>query len=1129
MKNYSKIFLVGSFVLFFFACNASGEYFPAGDYVQDTILSQSLSDFFDEGSGLSFEGPTVYEKGDFSSYRWIGGNLTESAADLLLEGSYGNIHCRLCPNTSTEALVNPSHDMKETIAINSSRLRYYESGLLSDSSEALKFAVPGNAVSYAVFADYIPMKTLSSDAGRFIDYEYRGKIVFFGQEYYVRDIIANYAMHIDRGAAMNVSNAGYTTDYEGYRFKVHNLTMSSGNCSAILLDVRKPDGSVVQLQASNLTNGVVDDLEISGVAGSINGQAQQASIIIYDLSSDILLEDGEDLEIGGEVKKDWKVSFALADNCINDPYCDIAEYEDMNPNMTDALLRSVEIKYSHDLEGDEALEKDESLILPNDLWLTFEGYQNSRYLDVANSGAGEGNIKVERGDYAHSLLIGFTGSDGKRYNRVRLDEGPFARATGFIFNGVVYNYSAYVKNQSGPGHTDDTAEVTLRPAVGGSDLKISNMQRYCNGDDDASPTDPSYTHTDCISIDYVHLRELALTDALKDDASLPITASDYGNDVDLVLDAYDIYIKKNALTIGSRSFDLIFDEADNTVFFADDFPADNSLQVNANMTGLLTAFYNSGYPLSMSVLNEAGLASDPNSQTYNASADLNKDGDDDDTLVVFTVQDGKVIADLSDRNYDGDIDSSYSNGMYIDLDSDTVKDSGDAGLDDDGESLLITPAGGDRFVLDWGADNRIEAMELYHPLERVYSTYFIGRLMTDSTTTTTTTTSTTSTSTSTTTSTTSTTIRWMPFSILGTSRGTAVGELYDPMDVEIDSRGYIYVLERVNCRVQMFNSRNVSLATYGGCGDIEAGELDDAEGLGLRETGNRTQVLVADTYNHRIQFLTITFNNDSTRTVNWSSFGERCYDQYNCNSTSRSYFEKPGDAVCDPSGRIYVADTGFNRISSFISNDYNKTPSAKNRTDYANAASSGFKLPAGVSVRNEKIYVADTGSGKIKVLSLTGSQLLSIGTGVNASGKYDLINPKGIDADARGNIYVADSGNGRIIIYNIDGQYITDFGAKNCSTRIFNDVRQNGVGQMCSPSGIRIFNESIYVADPGNQRVQAFRIPESLKEYTCTLTGDKPPCGAVTVSEVVAHINLWAAGNASLSEVIALINAWAGA
>jgi len=45
--------------------------------------------------------------------------------------------------------------------------------------------------------------------------------------------------------------------------------------------------------------------------------------------------------------------------------------------------------------------------------------------------------------------------------------------------------------------------------------------------------------------------------------------------------------------------------------------------------------------------------------------------------------------------------------------------------------------------------------------------------------------------------------------------------------------------------------------------------------------------------------------------------------------------------------------------------------------------------------------------------------------------------------------------------------------------------------------------------------------------WPCDLPGDYPPCGEVTLEEVVDFINLWAQGEADLEDVVNLINAWA--
>jgi hypothetical protein len=41
------------------------------------------------------------------------------------------------------------------------------------------------------------------------------------------------------------------------------------------------------------------------------------------------------------------------------------------------------------------------------------------------------------------------------------------------------------------------------------------------------------------------------------------------------------------------------------------------------------------------------------------------------------------------------------------------------------------------------------------------------------------------------------------------------------------------------------------------------------------------------------------------------------------------------------------------------------------------------------------------------------------------------------------------------------------------------------------------------------------------------MKGNEPPCGVVTLAEVVDSINQWATGNLNLGQVIDLINSWA--
>lgn len=48
----------------------------------------------------------------------------------------------------------------------------------------------------------------------------------------------------------------------------------------------------------------------------------------------------------------------------------------------------------------------------------------------------------------------------------------------------------------------------------------------------------------------------------------------------------------------------------------------------------------------------------------------------------------------------------------------------------------------------------------------------------------------------------------------------------------------------------------------------------------------------------------------------------------------------------------------------------------------------------------------------------------------------------------------------------------------------------------------------------------------SIGGTTCSLAGDTPPCGQVTLSEVIALVSKWSTGQASLSDAMSLITAW---
>ena len=62
-------------------------------------------------------------------------------------------------------------------------------------------------------------------------------------------------------------------------------TIQSYKINAIILDVEKPDGTVVQTQISKMANGIVDDIEVAGVYAEEADAVATASILLWDTTT----------------------------------------------------------------------------------------------------------------------------------------------------------------------------------------------------------------------------------------------------------------------------------------------------------------------------------------------------------------------------------------------------------------------------------------------------------------------------------------------------------------------------------------------------------------------------------------------------------------------------------------------------------------------------------------------------------------------------------------------------------------------------------------------------------------------------------------------------------------------------
>jgi len=114
------------------------------------------------------------------------------------------------------------------------------------------------------------------------------------------------------------------------------------------------------------------------------------------------------------------------------------------------------------------------------------------------------------------------------------------------------------------------------------------------------------------------------------------------------------------------------------------------------------------------------------------------------------------------------------------------------------------------------------------------------------------------------------------------SLGTGDGQLNFPNGITVDSFGRVYVVDRRNNRIQVFDSRGKFLAKWGQYG---AGDMDFASpsyGIAVSKFGN---VYVSDTFNNRIKVFHSPFgssvNPDSKQPTRWGQLKQtELYQSY---------------------------------------------------------------------------------------------------------------------------------------------------------------------------------------------------------------------------------------------------------
>ncbi|MCP4105966.1 MAG: hypothetical protein GY749_10580 [Desulfobacteraceae bacterium] len=176
-----------------------------------------------------------------------------------------------------------------------------------------------------------------------------------------------------------------------------------------------------------------------------------------------------------------------------------------------------------------------------------------------------------------------------------------------------------------------------------------------------------------------------------------------------------------------------------------------------------------------------------------------------------------------------------------------------------------------------------------------------------------------------------------------------------PFGLATDNNNFVYVTDTQKPHILIFTSDGIFKDKWG----AEAADNGMFELPGGLAMDSDNKLYVADVRNHRIQ----KFKSDGTLLDTWGS-----HEQFN----------EPSDIAIDSNGNIYVADS-LNHCIQKLSKDgvelvsqsiYKFTSDGELITKFGKPGSSPGELsyPAGVCVSSEgKVYVSDTGNNRIQV------------------------------------------------------------------------------------------------------------------------------------------------------------------
>jgi DNA-binding beta-propeller fold protein YncE len=291
-----------------------------------------------------------------------------------------------------------------------------------------------------------------------------------------------------------------------------------------------------------------------------------------------------------------------------------------------------------------------------------------------------------------------------------------------------------------------------------------------------------------------------------------------------------------------------------------------------------------------------------------------------------------------------------------------------------------------------------------------------------------------------------------------TSAGTGNGQCSNSVpDIRADTLGNIWVIDRVNNRMESFKS-NLTYNSQFGSNGTGNGQFSNTVYNFTMDASNN--LFVVDQGNNRVE----KFNSSGVWQFTIPSSGCTGTVWPACPASSANgQFDTPTGVAVDGSGNIWVTDTNNNRVQKF-----NNTGVFQSTSGTLGTGNGQFNQPWGITIDGSgNFLVTDSGNCRVQKFNSSFTYQSQFGScGIN---NYNFISPWGIRTDSGGNIWVTDNALDQVTKFSSSGTLLMQ-------------IAGSTPGRVYSPRAATV------TSAPGDLYVVSHGSPSVVQEFTTSGT-----------------------------------------